>query len=253
MNILIIEDEEPAAARLEKLLKDIEPSVNVIDTIVSVKSAVKFFKENDCPDLALMDIQLADGVSFDIFKEIQVDCPIIFITAFNQYAIDAFKLNSVDYLLKPVKKEELAAAINKFKKNRQQKPNININDLVDLFSAQKTEYQKRLIVRFGEQIKAIEIDNIAYFFVENKITYLFTKSKLQYPVDHNLDELEKIIDPHIFYRINRQFIINIHSIEKMVTYSKARVKLTLNPPASEETIVSAERSAEFKIWLLGNK
>lgn len=153
MNVLIIEDEEPAATRLEKLLKDIEPSITVIDTIVSVKSAVKFFKEKDCPDLALMDIQLADGISFDIFKEIQVDCPVIFTTAFNQYAIDAFKINSIDYLLKPIKKEELAAAINKFKKNRLQKPNVNINELVDLFSTQKNEYQKRLIVRLANRLK----------------------------------------------------------------------------------------------------
>ncbi len=253
MNILIIEDEEPASSRLEKLLRDIEPSVNILEVIVSVKSAIKFFKENKCPDLVLIDIQLADGISFDIFKEVKVDCPLIFTTAFNQYALDAFKLNSIDYLLKPVKKDELAAAIMKFKKQEIQKPGVNMNELLEFFNTKKNEYQKRLIVRFGEQIKAIDIENVVYFFVENKITYLYTKNKLQYPVDHNLDELEKIIDPQIFFRINRQFIVNINAIEKMVTYSKARVKITLNPPSPQETVVSAERSADFKIWLLGKK
>lgn len=252
MKVLIIEDEEPASIRLEKILKEVEPTIEIVDVIVSVKSAIKWFKNNACPDLVMVDIQLADGISFDIFKEVEVNCPLVFTTAFNQYAIEAFKVNSVDYLLKPVKKNELSAAITKFKK-QYQKNDFNYQAIMDAFSAQKPEYQKRLIVRFGEQIKAIEVDQVAYLFVENKITYLYTKSKLQYPVDHNLDELEKILDPTLFFRINRQFIVSIYAIEKMVTYTKARVKLTLTPSANQDTVVSAERSADFKVWLLGKK
>ena len=252
MKTLIIEDEEPASARLIKLLYEIDPDIQIADTLVSVKSAVEWFKSNPCPDLALIDIQLSDGMSFEIFQETTVDCPVIFITAFDQYAIDAFKWNSIDYLLKPVKKEDLKSAMNKWKKH-QLANTEKMNELLDMFNFQKSNFQKRLVVRFGEHIKAIQIEEIAYFFVENKITYLVTKNKLQYPVDHNLDELEKIIDPKVFFRINRQFIVNINSIEKMVTYSKARVKLTLIPPSPHETIVSAERSAEFKVWLLGKE
>ncbi|MEO5572326.1 MAG: LytTR family DNA-binding domain-containing protein [Bacteroidia bacterium] len=250
MKLLIIEDEEPASERLERLLKEIDPSTHILDKIVSVKSAVNWLKKNVCPDLVMMDIQLSDGNSFEIFKEVKIDCPIIFITAFDQYAIDAFKFNSIDYLLKPVNKEALSNAILKFQKQHAH-PAADYSKLYELIKINSEKFQKRLLIRFKDIIKTIELGDVAYFFVENKITYLVTHTKMQYTADNNLDELEKILDPQKFFRINRQFIVNIDAIEKMVAYTKSRVKLVLIPTTSQDTIVSTERSPGFKEWLLG--
>ncbi|MEP7171384.1 MAG: LytTR family DNA-binding domain-containing protein [Bacteroidota bacterium] len=250
MKILIIEDEEPASDRLKKMVNAIIPHAEITTTIASVSAAVKWFQKHPCPDLVLMDIQLSDGNSFDIFKEVKVECPIIFTTAFDEYAIKAFKLNSVDYLLKPIKKEELAAAIKKYESHVKQ-PSADYSKLIEMISSTKEKHQKRILIRFRDIIKTIELVDVAYFFVENKITYAKTKQNMQYQVDYNLDEIEELTDSQIFFRINRQCIINIEAIEKMAAYTKSRVKLILAPPSNLDTIVSTERSPEFKTWLLG--
>jgi two-component system LytT family response regulator len=250
MKILIIEDEEPASDRLKKMVHAIIPHAEITGTIESVSGAVKWFHKHPCPDLVLMDIQLSDGNSFDIFKEVNVDCPIIFTTAFDQYAINAFKVNSIDYLLKPIKKDELAAAIKKYESNVKQ-PSADYSKLIEMLSSTTEKHQKRILVRFRDIIKTIDLVDIAYFFVENKITYAKTKQNMQYPVDYNLDEIEKLTDPQIFFRINRQCIVNIEAIEKMAAYTKSRVKLILMPKTDADTIVSTERSPGFKEWLLG--
>lgn len=253
MTILIIEDEEPAYRRLQKMLKEIEPNHTMLEQIVSVSSAVKFFKENDAPDLIVSDIQLSDGISFEIFKQVDVKCPVIFTTAYDQYAIEAFKVNSIDYLLKPVKKEELEKAVSKFKTLTPAAPAvpaIDINKLLQsLQPAGATEYKKRFVVRYGEHIKTIDIEEVVYFYTEDKATFLCTKDARRFVVDFNLDTLDSILDPKIFFRINRQYIISIHSIAEMFAYSKSRVLIKLNPAAKHETIVSTERSADFKHWL----
>lgn len=253
MTILIIEDEEPAFRRLQKMLKEIEPDHTLFDQIVSVSSAIKWFKENDAPDLVISDIQLSDGISFDIFKQVDVKCPIIFTTAYDQYAIEAFKVNSIDYLLKPVKKEELQHAVSKFKNlapATAAAPAIDINKLLQsLQPTTGTDYKKRFVVRYGEHIKTIDIEEVVYFYTEDKATFLCTKDARRFVVDYNLDTLDSILDPKIFFRINRQYIISIHSIAEMFAYSKSRVLIKLNPPAKHETIVSTERSADFKHWL----
>lgn len=253
MTILIIEDEEPAYRRLQKMLKEIEPNHTMLEQIVSVSSAVKFFKENDAPDLIVSDIQLSDGISFEIFKQVDVKCPVIFTTAYDQYAIEAFKVNSIDYLLKPVKKEELEKAVSKFKTltpAAPAAPAIDINKLLQsLQPAGATEYKKRFVVRYGEHIKTIDIEEVVYFYTEDKATFLCTKDARRFVVDFNLDTLDSILDPKIFFRINRQYIISIHSIAEMFAYSKSRVLIKLNPAAKHETIVSTERSADFKHWL----
>lgn len=253
MTILIIEDEEPAYRRLQKMLKEIEPNHTMLEQIVSVSSAVKFFKENDTPDLIVSDIQLSDGISFEIFKQVDVKCPVIFTTAYDQYAIEAFKVNSIDYLLKPVKKEELEKAVSKFKTLTPAAPAvpaIDINKLLQsLQPAGATEYKKRFVVRYGEHIKTIDIEEVVYFYTEDKATFLCTKDARRFVVDFNLDTLDSILDPKIFFRINRQYIISIHSIAEMFAYSKSRVLIKLNPAAKHETIVSTERSADFKHWL----
>ena len=249
INILIIEDEEPAANRLKKMVTELEPDANVLDNIVSVNSAIAWFKQNPSPDLIFSDIQLSDGLSFDIFKNVEVQCPVIFITAYDQYAIDAFKVNSIDYLLKPIKKDDLQVAINKFKKLNKSESSLDINKILEVFNQPKAGYKTRFIVRYGEHIKTIKIEDAAYFYTEDKINFLITNEGRRYTIDYNLDALESTLDPKTFFRINRQFIISINAISEMFSYSKSRVLVKLNPPSKHETIVSTERSGDFKLWL----
>lgn len=247
---LIIEDEEPAAKRLQKLVQEIEPDARMLESIVSIKSAVQWLQQNEAPDLAFMDIHIADGSSFEIFKQTEVNFPVIFTTAYDQYALNAFKVNSVDYLLKPIRKEELQQALEKYKKyNRKEQTPIDLKKLVEALQQPKQEYKQRFIIRYGDHIKTVEISDIAYFYTENRINFLLTNDGKRYPIDFNLDQLEEMLDPKKFFRINRQFIIGIHAITEMLTYSKARVLIKLNPPTKLETIVSTERSADFKHWL----
>ncbi len=249
IKIVIIEDEKPAAQRLFKLIKQIDDNAELIIHLESVKDSVTWFKENNLPDLIFMDIELADGSSFNIFKEINIKAPIIFTTAFNQFAIDAFKVNSIDYLLKPIKKEDLEKSLQKFKSLQVKKDNLDYTML--LKSLVTKEFQKRIVVRYADVIKTVEIENIAYFYTEEKYTYLYTFDGQRYPIDFTLDQLDHMIDPKKFFRINRQVIVNFKAIEKMIAYSKARVKIILKPIPSFETIVSTERSPYFKEWLIG--
>lgn len=247
---LIIEDEEPAAERLKKLIAQADPGIEVLESIVSIRSAVKYLSKST-PDLIFLDIHLADGESFEIFNQVTVTSPIIFTTAYDQFALKAFKLNSLDYLLKPVKLEELQSALEKFKKfySESNQPTVDYARLAELLSKEKSEYKKRLLIRYGDLFKTIDIKDAAYFFSENKISYVCTKENARYALDNTLDELEKLLEPKEFFRINRQFIVGIESIDKMIAVSKSRVKLSLKPPAEQETIVSTERSPDFKKWL----
>ncbi len=249
MNILIIEDESPASTRLIKMIQEAEPNAKILGTIVSVTSGIKWLIENDSPDIIFSDIQLSDGLSFEIFKKINITSPVIFTTAYDQYAIEAFKLNSVDYLLKPVKKEELNQAIAKFKKLHSKTPALDINKLMETLQVEKTEYKKRFIVRYGEHIKTINSEEVAYFYTEDKVNFLVTNEGRRFAIDFNLDTLEHSLDPKIFFRINRQYIIGIHAIKEMFAYTKSRVLVKLNPETKHETVVSTERSGDFKLWL----
>lgn len=258
MRVLIIEDEAATARRLQKLLLEIDPATEVLAVHESISQTVKWLSAYGEPDLMFMDINLSDGLSFGVFEEIEVNCPVIFTTAYDQYAIQAFKVNSIDYLLKPVNKENLTESLNKFHKFRQPSNETKINieklDITKLARAlgiQKTDYMKRLIVRYGEVIKAIEIKDVAYFHSDEKIVFMSLKEGKSYPVDFTLDHLETRLDPELFFRINRKFLINYHAIEKMISYSKSRIKITLNPPCELEAISSTERSGEFKEWLAG--
>ena len=249
--ILILEDEEPASKRLEKMISEIEPDSAIVASIDSVAGAISWLKSNTSPDLIFSDIQLSDGISFEIFKSAEPQCPVIFVTAYDQYALDAFKLNSIDYLLKPVKKEELKNAIAKFKKitPTSSLPPFDIEKLIMAYGGQHASYKKRFVVKYGEHIKTITSDEIAYFYTEDKINFLTTKEGRRFIIDFNLDALDAVLDPKMFFRINRQFIISINSIAEMFSYSKSRVLIKLNPPSKHETIVSTERSAAFKSWL----
>lgn len=253
IKVLIIEDEMAASKRLQKLLGELMPDANILDIVVSISAAVNWFKSNPQPDLVFADIHLADGPSFEIFKQVKIECPIIFITAYDQYALEAFKHNSIHYLLKPIKKEELSDALARFNKIQLAKAgnNIDFEKVFSAFRQPSQSYKERFIIRFGEHIKTIETQDVAYFYTENKANYAVMKDAKRYPVDHNLDELEQLINPKNFFRINRQFIIGYNSITEMVSYSKSRVLIKLNPPSKLETIVSTERSAAFKAWLAG--
>ena len=252
VKVLILEDEETAANRLQKMIAEILPEAVFMATVSSVKQSIEWLKTNASPDLIFADIQLNDGTSFDIFKEIEVKSPLIFTTAYDAHTLDAFKLNSVDYLLKPIKKNELSSAIEKFKA-------IHLSGKQDdnhlrqlLQSLQKTQqYKQRFVLRIGEHMRVIEVADIAYFYTENKANFIITKEGKRYLSDNTLDQLEEMLDPKSFFRINRQFIISYSSIAEMFTYSKSRVLLKLNPPSKLDTIVSTERSAAFKTWLGG--
>lgn len=250
MKVLIIEDEEAAYQRLQKLVCEEIPEAEILPPVVSIKSAISWLTQNAEPDLIFLDVQLADGESFEIFKKVKVASPVIFTTAYDQYALEAFKINSIDYLLKPIKKEELKTAIKKFlNQSIPRNANINFQQLISTLQLQKTSYKERFVVKYGEHIKTIQTIDSAYFYTENKANFIITKDNKRFAIDYNLDQLEVLLDPRKFFRINRQFIIGFHAITEMFTYSKSRVLIKLNPPTKLETIVSSERSASFKSWL----
>jgi two-component system LytT family response regulator len=251
MKILIIEDEQATAFRLKKLLTEIEPDIEVADILETVESSVKWFRENKPPDLIFQDIHLADGSSFEIFRQTEVKAPVIFVTAYDQYALQAFKVNSVDYLLKPVKKTDLIEALKKFHTYYEVKKEMTFDYSALAQLIKKETIQKRFLVRYGEKIKAVDIVEIAYFFTQEGNLFFKTFDNHQYPLEISLDKLEPTLDSTQFYRINRQFIINYKAIKEMYSYSKSRVKIILNPPCEIETIASTERSGEFKQWLTG--
>lgn len=253
MKIVIIEDEVPAFNRLQKLIQQVAPDTEVMAHLDSVSASKDWFGNNPLPDIVFMDVHLADGSAFDLLDIVQIECPIIFTTAYNEYAVNAFKTSSIAYLLKPVKKEDLQTALQKleqFKNMFLPTPAVALP-----FSGQQArtpgDYKKRFLIRFGEYIKTLNVDEIAYFFSENRATFARSFEGRTYPMDNNLDSLEQILDPLTFFRINRQYLINLKSIAEMKTYSKARVIITLKPNAKEQPIVSSERAAAFKNWLAG--
>ena len=245
---LIIEDEELAAQRLEKILIEVEPSVEVLGKLESVEASIAWFNENQHPDLVLLDIQLADGLSFDIFRKVKVDSFVIFTTAYDEYAIKAFELNSIDYLLKPIDKEKLKNSILKFKNLNRSQPQFNLNDLMEAIESRKSGYKKRFAVSIGAKIKSVEFHEIAYFLSVEKSTFLGTFDGHQYPLDFSLDRIEAIIDPEIFFRINRQYIVNYRAIEKIYVLSKSRLELQVTG-TTDELLVSTAKSHSFREWI----
>ncbi|HAN00251.1 MAG TPA: DNA-binding response regulator [Marinilabiliales bacterium] len=246
---LIIEDEEPAAIRLRKLLNEIHSEIEVLDCIDSVERAVQWFHAHQPPELLLLDIQLADGLSFDIFKKVKIDSYVIFTTAFDEYAIKAFELNSIDYLLKPIDKAKLALSIEKFKRLRIPTPTININDLVTAIESKKSNYKKRFLINMGSKIKSVETSEVAFFYVLEKNSFMGTFDGKNYPIDFSLDKLETLLDPELFFRINRQQIINYYTIDRISVFSKSRIRIEPKVKSEEELLVSANKSHEFRQWL----
>ncbi|MBC8047304.1 MAG: response regulator transcription factor [Fimbriimonadaceae bacterium] len=247
LKVVILEDEKIAADYLEKQIHEYDATIQVLKKIDSVRNAITWLSGNTA-DLLFVDIHLADDVSFKIFEQVEIKIPLIFTTAYDQYAIKAFKLNSIDYLLKPIDKKELFAALDKFKTVRNNTP-VDIQSLLQHFNQQRSNYQERFLVSTGQKLRSIPVNDIAYFFAEQKVVFLADKDGKQFIVDQSLDKLEPQLDPAKFFRINRQFIVAYSSIKNMLAYSKSRVKLELIPHTDKETIVSVERSGDFKEWL----
>jgi len=255
MNILIIEDEALAARRLKTMVAAFDPSFEVMDILNSISSAVKWLQENPSPDLILMDIELVDGQSFEIFKQVEVKSPVIFTTAYDEYALKAFKVNSIDYLLKPVKEEELRASIRKFHdlKNRFGETTvgkINIQNLLhELKLAPGNNYRDRFLIKSGDRFFPVEIDEVAYFFTKEKANFIKTHDNREFMVDYTLDDLEKAVNPKKFFRANRQFLVEHKSVTKMHLWFNSKLKVELKPKAEEDVIVSRTKAAEFRQWL----
>lgn len=249
MNILIIEDEAAAVKRMRKILAELDATIHVLVDLPTVKEAVAWIGSNPAPDLAFFDVQLADGESFSIFSQVDVGFPVVFVTAYDEYAIQAFRVNAVDYLLKPLKKEDLAGAIARARNSGV------VRDHATLATRAASELPtmpiKRFLIRYGDHFKVIEPGQIAYIHSLQKNTFLRTKEGRDLPLEESLDKLEKQLDRANFIRLNRQLIVELHSIKELLAYSKSRVKVILEPPYGEDAIVSSERSADFKRWLAG--
>ena len=249
MKVIVIEDELIAAKRLIKLLQEVDPSIEIITILDSIEAVLEWVKKETMPDLFFMDIHLADGDCFEIFKQTKINQPIIFTTAYDEYAIQSFQANAIDYLLKPIKNDQLLKAIEKYR-NLQQNTTVDYQLITQLLNQEKTKRLRRFLIRTGQNMKTIDLENVTYFYTENKMTFLMSNEGKRYNIDYSLEKLEDQLDTQIFFRINRQFIIKAESITKMVAVSKSRVKLVLKP-GNLESIVSTERSGKFKKWLIG--
>ena len=251
MKTIIIEDEEFAARRLENMIRECDPGIEIVNRFPSVKESVEWLKNNAQPDLIFLDIQLEDDLSFAIFEQVQVRSKIIFTTAFDEYAIKAFKLNSIDYLLKPINQEELCRAIDKFRSwSAESAPVIDALMLRDLLRPQPT-YRERFMVSVGDKLKSINVSDIAYFFSTAGITFVVMHSKTQYSLDFSLDNLREMLQPKDFFRVNRQYLVGHKAIDKVVVYPKSRLKIVLNPSTDTDLFVSIDKAPEFKQWFDG--
>jgi DNA-binding LytR/AlgR family response regulator len=249
MRVLIIEDEHLAADKLSRMLHELDPHIQILATLESVSESANWLADNPAPDLIFMDIQLDDGISFEIFEAVKITAPIIFTTAYNEYAIKAFKVNSVDYLLKPFAEEELLAAIDKYK---QLHSGLNIqSEKIDyLYRQLVKEYKSRFIVKIGTHFHSVSIDEIACFFIRERATFIKTIVGKNLDIDYSLDQVQKLVDPTRFFRINRNYVINIDSISDIISYSSNRLKIVLkNFEHLDDLLVSRENTSEFKKWL----
>jgi len=249
MKVLIVEDEGIAADRLIQLLEQLDASIEVVEHLDSVKSVVEWFESHATPDLAFFDIQLADGLSFEVFEKVEVSCPIIFTTAYDQYAIEAFKVNSIDYLLKPMVEADLQRALDKFQKQKQPAQNVDVSALMNLMQQQTKSYKERFVIKVGEHLKSVLTEDVEIFLSENKATYLFSKDNKRFIIDFTLDQIQEAVDPKSFFRINRKYLIHIDGIKDIITYSNSRLKLELHHFNADDLIVSREKVVLFKEWL----
>lgn len=256
MKVLIIEDERIAADRLAQLVLEYESHINILGKLDSVETAVAWLKNNPEPDLIFLDIQLADGLSFNIFDQVKISCPIIFCTAYDEYALRAFRLNSIDYLLKPVDFESIAQALDKFvslfmQKKQQPQAYLDPEVLREMISQvqQPKRFKNRFIVRKGERLIAVPVEDILYFYSEDKATLFMTKEGRKFVVDYTLGELETQVDPLQFFRLNRAYLARAEAIQDIISYSQSRLKIVLKESKDPDILVSKKNVYAFKVWL----
>jgi DNA-binding LytR/AlgR family response regulator len=250
MNVLIIEDEDLAAWGLISKLQRLDPAIEVLATLDTVQAAVAWFQQHPAPDLAFFDIQLADGLSFEIFEQVKVPCPIIFTTAYDAYALRAFQVNSVDYILKPVDQDDLARAFSKLRQLRAPAA-LDASMIQQMMqSLQPKRFKDRFMVKIGDHLTAIPVADIDFFFGENKLVWLRHQNGRKYPVDYTLEQLQEMLDPQQFFRLNRQYIATLSAIKDVVRFSNSRLKVSLKEPLSEgPVLISREKVEAFMIWM----
>ncbi|MCE2994126.1 MAG: LytR/AlgR family response regulator transcription factor [Cyclobacteriaceae bacterium] len=251
MNLVLLEDEQPALRHLKRMIEEVAPQTRIVAEFDSVESATAWFQSNIEYDLVISDIQLSDGLSLAVFKSIKMVKPIVFTTAFDHYAIEAFKVNGIDYLLKPIKAEDLRAAFDKYKTfyKAASSSSVDIERLLMQIAGQEKIYKTRLLVHFRDELKSIPVDTIAFIHSENRTSHLYTKTGEMLILDQNMEELESQLNPQHFFRANRQFIISFNSIKSSHAHFNGKIKIILTLPTKEEVIVSREKSADFKAWL----
>lgn len=246
--VVIVEDEKPAAVHLKMLLE--KQGLNVLAELDSVKNTAKWLANNEVPDLLVMDIQLGDGLSFEVFDIIKVPCPVIFVTAFNQYAIEAFKVNSIGYLLKPISEEELVLALGKYEKMHSlfnfEKAVVQIDDARAMM---KSDYKSRFIIKVGAHLKSVAVSDVLYFYSQDKATFIKTKDARSYVLDYTLEQVQELVDPNSFFRIGRKYLVHIDAIEDIVSFTNSRLLLQLRHLKERDAIVSREKVGDFKQWL----
>ncbi|MEM7299382.1 MAG: LytTR family DNA-binding domain-containing protein [Bacteroidota bacterium] len=251
MKVLIIEDEAPAFRRLQKVLEEIDPDIEIVEVIDSVEDSVKWLKNHNLPDLIFMDIQLSDGLSFEIFEAIKITKPVVFTTAFDEYMLRAFKVNSIDYLLKPIKKEDLEQSLAKYHNFRSNFSSDypDLNQLISQIRLDDKKYKSRFLIRKGDQLVSVPADDISFFYTHNGVVHLKTHTDANYLMDFTLDELSQQLDPDKFFRANRQFLISMDAIKTVHKWHKGKLKVETILPTDDEITISAEKAAQFKSWL----
>jgi two-component system, LytTR family, response regulator LytT len=258
MNILIVEDEELAVKKMKKTLMQVEPTANVVGITESIQSTVEWLENNNKPDLILMDIELSDGQSFEIFNRVKVNSAVIFTTSYDEYALKAFKVNSIDYLLKPIQSEDLEAAIGKYKSMKSlykdqgaASPDFNLESIITELKQklQPKEFRKRFLVKHAQKLVSIEIDEIAYFFSDGRLNFFKTYDNRKFVVDYTMDDLEEMLDPDRYFRASRSFYVSVDSIDQIHDYFGNRLLLLLKPAVEKEALVSREKVTEFKKWM----
>ncbi len=257
MKVLIIEDEELAVKKLRKTLQSVDETAEVVGVADSIRSSVNWLETNPTPDLILMDIELADGQSFEIFDKIEVKSTVIFTTSYDEYALKAFKVNSVDYLLKPIQKEDLQVALDKFRNLKKvyggsvESTPLNVDSLVKELQQklQPKEFRKRFLVKHAQKLVSVEVDEIAYFYSDGRLNFFKTNDNKKYVVDYTMDELEEMLDPEKYFRISRSFYVSVNSIDQIHDYFGNRLMLNLKPVVDKESIVSREKVTDFKKWM----
>lgn len=249
MKVIIIEDEKPAAEKLKKALLKADEKIEIKAVLNSVESALNWFSDNSAPDLAFMDIELTDGLSFELFSKINITCPVIFTTAYDEYWQESFEHNSIDYLLKPVKQEKLETALAKYDRLKKHFAQNIRNLLDDSVTPKPVGYKKRFLVKKGIDFISIRTEDIAYFYATYKLVCLVDNRNEKFLIDQSLAEIEKQLDPAQFYRANRKYLVSINSIRRMKSYPKSKIQIELEPAVNEAIFISQENNAGFKEWI----